>query len=419
VNEPLAVVDAGRGSFFLQADGTQTLDMCAQLANLAFGHSPHDLVDVFASSARRLTFACHLFASGPKVELAARLSSLVRPTEECKVVYSLSGSEAVEGAIRLARVASGKRLIVTFYDSYHGHSYVTGSAGELSHKWDPDHYFDSQDVVYLNRNTISDNSLVTQLAEIGAENIAAVVMEPIACNDISQRLSAESLTALTAFCRSSDIYIVADEILSGFGRTGKMFAYQHFPAFMPDMICMSKGITAGVSPLSVNVITSTSILEFFSSRPCHVGSTMAGHPPTCAVALAVLDKLESEHILEHVATISSRMAELSASLEETCVTVGSVTTVGAICEIKLTPPPGVDDSAYGGEVKEALLRAGLNCFVRRGQISLMPPLNASLAEVNLAFATIRTVLAGGERGPPPPPPPPRPGPPMWGTGARA
>lgn len=303
------VIDRGEGSYVYTTEGQRLFDGTAGLWQANVGHSRIELAEAAFEQMKRLE-TYHIFArysNDQALALGERLSELA-PIENAKVILNSGGSDAIDAACKLARrhwQLAGrpqKQVILSREFSYHGlHAYGTSIAG-----------------LEFNREGFGTDSLVPETArisfndleqvrhvvsEIGPENIAAIFTEPIQGTGGVNPPAPGYLEGLQEICRDNDILLVLDEVITGFGRTGAMFAAERY-GIEPDMITFAKGVTSGYAPLG-GVLISPRIWEpFYVNAPdtpiLRQGATYAGHATAAAVAMANLDLLERDVLLPRV-----------------------------------------------------------------------------------------------------------------------
>lgn len=303
------VIDRGEGSYVYTNEGQRLFDGTAGLWHANVGHSRIELAEAAFEQMKKLE-TYHIFArysNDQALALGERLSKLA-PIENAKVILNSGGSDAIDVACKLARrhwQLAGrpeKQVILSREFSYHGlHAYGTSIAG-----------------LEFNREGFGTDSLVPETArisfndleqvrhvvsEIGPENIAAIFTEPIQGTGGVNPPAPGYLEGLQEICRDNDILLVLDEVITGFGRTGTMFAAERY-GIEPDMLTFAKGVTSGYAPLG-GVLISPRIWEpFYIDAPdtpiLRQGATYAGHATAAAVAMANLDLLERDALLPRV-----------------------------------------------------------------------------------------------------------------------
>ncbi|AHC26119.2 aminotransferase [Mycolicibacterium neoaurum] len=301
------VIERGEGSYVYTADGRRLFDGTAGLWHANVGHSHPDLAAAAHTQMLKLE-TYHIFGrfvNDQAVALANRLATM-SPIDNPKVILNSGGSDAIDVACKLARRhwqregRTSKTTIISREFAYHGlHAYGTSIAGL---EFNRDGYGTDSLVPETRRVPVHDvDALKGVIADVGAENIAAIVTEPIQGTGGVNPPQAGYLETLQQLCRENDILFVLDEVITGFGRTGSMFAADRF-GLSPDLITFAKGVTSGYAPLG-GVLVAPSVWEPFyvddTATPIfRHGATYAGHATACAVAMANLDVLERDGLVE-------------------------------------------------------------------------------------------------------------------------
>ena len=305
---PGPIFRSGRGITLTDIEGKDWLDACAGQANVALGYGRTDIADVVADALRELTFGTHFYQRRSHVGavgLAERLAEIT-PDGLDQFVYMLGGSDAVETAIKIARFSNAvagkpeKIHIIGRWNSYHGVTYAGSSlTGDpamwrnigpklegFSHIDQPE--TDSVDAARL---------LEDEILRIGADKVAAFMAEPISTPNGIVVPPPDYWAQIREICDRYDILLISDEVLTGFGRSGKMFAVENW-GLRPDILTMSKAITAGFFPLAVVAVSNELREKLSASNDAFVhGVTAGGHPAACAAALATLDIYERENVV--------------------------------------------------------------------------------------------------------------------------
>jgi adenosylmethionine-8-amino-7-oxononanoate aminotransferase len=312
------VVTRAEGSYVHTADGRALFDGTAGLWHANVGHARAELADAAYAQMRRLE-TYHVFGrflNDRAVELADRLAALA-PFPAAKVILNSGGSDAIDVACKLARrhwqVAGrpAKTIVLSREFAYHGlHAYGTSIAGLDFNRAG---YGTDSLVPETARISADDISAVERtVAEIGADRIAAIVAEPVQGTGGVNPPAPGYLEGLQRICRDNDILFVVDEVITGFGRTGEMFASERY-GLTPDLLTFAKGITSGYAPLG-GVLVAPAVWEPFYRDSAETpvfrhGATYSGHATACAVALRNLDLLEEEKLLPRVVELEFLLAQ--------------------------------------------------------------------------------------------------------------
>lgn len=312
LGEPLLPVTAAGGAWLELADGRRMLDAVSSWWSCLHGHGHPRLVEALAVQAARLD---HVLFAGcthePAVTLAERLTAAA-PNGLTRAFYSDNGSTAVEVALKACYSAAARRgegertLFVALVDGYHGDTFGAMSVG------DPDPFFaEFGDLLFeVVRAPAEPEALAAVMADHGART-AAVILEPIVQGAAGmQSVSPEVVRAARRLCDEHGAYLIADEVMTGFGRTGTLFACEQ-AGVAPDALCLSKGLTGGMLPLAATLFTDA-IFEAFRSearaRMFFHGHTYTAHPIGCAVALASLDLVVENDVPARFEAMGARIA---------------------------------------------------------------------------------------------------------------
>ncbi len=394
--EPLPVA-GGEGSTFWDYAGNSYLDFSSQLVNLNLGHQHPDLVEAIQRQAGRLATIQPSVANDVRGELARRISE-VAPEGFSKVFFTNGGADAVENAVRMARVVTGKRKVLSMYRSYHGNTStaitLTGdprrwanepSDGSVAHFFGP----------YLYRSAFHATSPEEESARAlehleqtiileGASTIGAIIIESVVGTNGVLVPPPGYLPGVRALCDKYGIVYIADEVMVGFGRYGEWFAFQAFDV-APDLIVFAKGINSGYVPLG-GVVISDRIASHFDTVPFPGGLTYSGHPLACAAGVATFEVFERDGILERVRDLGSRVVEPRLqALAARHPSVGEVRGRGLFWAIELvrdreTREPLVPYNASGVDaapvaaVAAACKKAGVWPFTHFNRLHVAPPL---------------------------------------------
>ncbi|MDE3193955.1 MAG: 4-aminobutyrate--2-oxoglutarate transaminase [Chloroflexota bacterium] len=399
------VVARGRGATVWDEAGKEYVDFAGGIGTMNVGHSHPVVVEAIRAQAERSTHTCiHVAAYEGYLRLAERLAEIAPGPGEKKTLLVNSGAEAVENAIKIARAATGRAAVVAFRGGFHGRTFLAVSltGKERPYRTDiaqraPDVYHvpypypyrppagvRPEDVVLHSLRSIED----LFATEIAAERVAAIIVEPVLGESGFIVPPRGFLTGLRSLCDRHGIVLIADEIQTGFGRTGRMFAVQH-ENVVPDILVMAKSLAAGL-PLAA-VVGRADVMD--AMEPGGLGGTYGGNPVACAAALAVLDVFEREHLVERAVEIGTRLRAGLTDLQRQWPLVGDVRGLGAMVAAELvtdrtTREPAkaqterIHDACWKGGL--LLAKAGLYGNV----IRLLPPLVASSDEIDRGLAIL-------------------------------
>jgi adenosylmethionine-8-amino-7-oxononanoate aminotransferase len=385
---PLAITSA-QGVYLHTEDGSKILDGISSWWVNIHGHSHPKLNEALARQARELE---HVVFAGcthrPAVELAERLVAILPKGLE-RVFYSDNGSTAVEVALKMAlqywgnRGEPQRRVFVTLPNAYHGDTVGAMSASEASVFTRP---YES-----LLFPVVRSSDPEAALRQLG-DTVAAVLVEPMLQGAGGMVVwPAEFLRTVRESCNRYGTLLIADEVLTGFGRTGKMFACEH-AGVSPDIICLSKALTAGYLPLGATVVTNAIYEAFLSedrTKTFFHGHSYTANPLACAVALASLDLFRDEPVLERVAALERRLRQGLEPLRA----AGGVRVIGGVGIIEVKSGPEGYLSGLGPRLYRTFLDRGLLLRPLGNVVYFMPPYVVSDAETAWAIEQILDVLA--------------------------
>ncbi|MET4426914.1 aminotransferase class III-fold pyridoxal phosphate-dependent enzyme [Mycolicibacterium sp. 624] len=371
------VIERGEGSYIVTADGRRLFDGTAGLWHANIGHSRPELAEAAAEQMRRLE-TYHIFGrfvNDQALTLADRLSAL-SPIPDSKVILNSGGSDAIDVACKLARRhwqregRLDKRVILSRQFAYHGlHAFGTSIAGL---DFNREGYGGESLVPETARIPLHDlDATIELIAEIGADRIAAVVTEPIQGTGGVHPPQEGYLRRLADICEANDILLILDEVITGFGRTGTMFAAERF-GVTPDLLTFAKGVTSGYAPLG-GVLVGARIWQPFYRDDADTpifrhGATYAGHATACAVAMRNLDVLEQEALLPRVKDLESQMVDGLDALAARNPSVREVRVCGFLGGVSLV------DTVDAVRVADALIDVGFVSRPLRGNtLQLSPP----------------------------------------------
>jgi adenosylmethionine-8-amino-7-oxononanoate aminotransferase len=394
------IIERGAGSYLHTTDGRRLFDGTAGLWHANIGHAHPALADAAHAQMTKLE-TYHVFgryANDQAIALSERLATL-SPIDDPKVILNSGGSDAIDVACKLARRhwqregRTKKTTILSREHAYHGlHAYGTSVAG-----------------LDFNREGYGTDSLVPETARvaggdvatladaidrIGAQNIAAFVTEPIQGTGGVRPPATGYLEAVHKLCRDNDILVILDEVITGFGRTGAMFAAERY-GVEPDLITFAKGVTSGYVPLGGVLVAPRIWQPFYTDNPAtpifRHGTTYSGHATACAVAMANLDLLDSERLVARAAELEHLLDRLLKQLQARRPSVAEVRVGGFLGGVALV------HEVSAAEATDELVEAG---FVSRplhgNTLQISPPLITTNDELTQFVHAIDDVLAEAE-----------------------
>ena len=400
------------GGIIEDVDGNRLIDLGSGIAVTTIGNAAPRVVDAVRAQVAEFTHTCFMVTPYEQyIAVAERLNRLTPGSGEKRSVLFNSGAEAVENAVKIARAYTGKQAVVAFDHAYHGRTNLTMAltAKSMPYKsgfgpFAPEVY--RAPLSYPYRDSLLDKELGTngELAaeraidvldkQIGAVNLAAVIIEPIQGEGGFIVPAAGFLPALLAWCRDNNVVFIADEVQTGFARTGAMFACEH-EGIEPDLICTAKGIAGGL-PLSA-VTGRAEIVD--APHVSGLGGTYGGNPIACAAALATIDTIERDGLVERAAEIETLMKQRLGRLQADDDRIGDVRGRGAMIAVELvksgTADPDPDLTKRLAADAHAAGVVVLTCGTYGNVLRFLPPLTISdelLAEGLDVLASLLTDL---------------------------
>jgi taurine--2-oxoglutarate transaminase len=408
---PIPVAGA-EGSYFWDYDGKKYLDFSCQLVFTNIGHQHPKVVKAIQEQAAILATIAPQHANVARNEAARRIVDLAGPKFQ-KVFFTNAGADAVENGIRMARLHTGKDKILSTYRSYHGNTgaaiNATGDPRRFPneyahghvHFWGPYLYRSS---FWATNEAEECQRALEHLEQTiifeGPKTIAAILLETVPGTAGILVPPAGYLEGVRALCDKYDILWIADEVMAGFGRTGKWFAFQHSNA-LPDLILFAKGVTSGYVPLG-GVVIPENIAKTFDDRVFPGGLTYSGHPLACATAVATIDAMKEEKMVESAANLGEKiMGPGLRELAKKHKVIGDIRGVGAfwgmdIVKNRQTREPMAPYGSSSPEMNEliaACRKNGLMPFPNFNRLHLTPPINISEADAKLGLEIFDKALA--------------------------
>jgi 4-aminobutyrate aminotransferase/(S)-3-amino-2-methylpropionate transaminase len=395
-------VARAEGARLWDVDGREYLDFAGGIGVMNVGHGHPRVLQAVRAQLERFTHAC--FQVTPYetyVRLAERLSALAPGSFPKKTIFLTTGAEAVENAVKIARAHTGRPAVVALTHSFHGRTLLgmslTGKASYYKQNFGPfapEVYHAPAPYPYRG---VSDGLALEGLEElfrtqVDPERVAALILEPVLGEGGFIPLSPEYLRAVRRITEAHGVLLVADEIQSGFGRTGKMWAIEH-SGVVPDLITFAKSVAAGL-PLS-GVVGRAEVMD--APRPGGLGGTYAGNPLACAAGLAVLDVFAEEGLLERAEALGKVLWAGLKRLQERFPQVGEVRGLGPMVALELVrdrlskePAPELAQAVLEAARDQGLilLKAGMFGSVLR----ILVPLVATLEEAEEGLRRLEAAM---------------------------
>jgi taurine--2-oxoglutarate transaminase len=379
VTRPIPVASA-KGCEFFTVDGKRYLDFNSQLMGVNIGHGDQRVIDAIAEQGRTLAYISPFMATEVRARLGKKLAELL-PGDLDKVFFTLGGAEANENAIRIAKAVTGRQKILARYRSYHGATYATITLTGDPRRWGNEpgmpgvvHVLDPY---HGTQRGFEDAD--TALAYLD-ETIAAFILEPVTGTNGILIPPDGYLQGVRELCDKYDILLIADEVMSGFGRTGEWFAVNHW-GVVPDIMTMAKGLTSSYIPLGA-VALSPKVYEHFDEHVFYGGLTYNSHPLALAAAIATIGVYEEDGLIEHTAKMGEVMARHHQEMFDKHPSVGRVRNIGLFGIVELvrsreTMEPLAPFNGASDEMKAVakhLDDRGLFTMLRFNGIMTNPPL---------------------------------------------
>jgi len=407
-----------RGCYFWDADGKRYLDFASQLMNVNTGHQHPKVVAAIKDQAERLCYAYPGMATQPRGELGKILAE-VTPGDLNKTFFTLGGAEAVDNAIKLARLYTGRQKVVTRYRSYHGATYgaisATGDPRRLPVEpgipgivrvFDPYCYR----CVFGKEPATCHRECITHIEEVikfeGPDRVAALLFEGVTGSSGIFVPPDDYWPRLREMCDKYGILLISDEVMSGFGRTGEWFAVDNWQV-VPDIMVVAKGLTSGHVPLGA-VIVSRSIADHFEDRYLPLGLTYSAHTLACAAGVATIRAYQEDGLVENAKRMGQVLGRSLEALKEKHASVGDVRYIGLFSVIELVKDKDTreplapwnakpEELGVMAEVLPALRDRGLSTFVKWNWIFVVPPLCVTEEQLREGLSIIDEVLEMTDR----------------------
>ncbi|AXT86951.1 4-aminobutyrate--2-oxoglutarate transaminase [Aeromicrobium sp. A1-2] len=400
---PVFAIEAG-GGIVKDVDGNQLIDLGSGIAVTTVGNSAPRVVEAVREQVEAFTHTCFMVTPYENyVAVSEALNRLTPGDHDKRTALFNSGAEAVENAVKIARAHTKKSAIVAFDHAYHGRTNLTMAltAKSMPYKsgfgpFAPEVYRAPLSYPYRDAKDV-DGAVAAQRAimyiekQVGADNLAAIVIEPIQGEGGFIVPADGFLPALAQWCTANDVVLIADEVQSGFARTGAMFACDH-EGVVPDLIVTAKGIAGGL-PLSA-VTGRAEIMD--APHVSGLGGTYGGNPIACAAALATIETIEADGLVERAREIERLMLDRLNRLQADDDRIGDVRGRGAMIAVEIVKS-GTDepDPALTGAIAAAAHRAGvivLTCGTYGNVLRFLPPLSIGDALLNEGLDVVADAL---------------------------
>lgn len=413
INPP--VIEKASGVYIYDTDGKQYLDFSSQLVCVNIGHGHPKVIQAVREQMEKVSYVYPGMTTSVRAEVGKKLSE-ISPGNLNRVFFTLGGAEAVENAIKLARIYTGRHKIITLYQSYHGATYGSFSAGGdprklavdsqqapgFIHVENPYFYrcpWKSKTPEECTQNALAHLERIVQYE--GPTNVAAVILEGESGSSGCIKLTPGYWNGVKSLSDKYGFLTIDDEVMSGFGRTGKWFGIDNH-GVVPDIMCMAKGLTSAYLPLG-GIMVSEEIAKSFDDKPLSLGLTYSAHPVSLAAANAVLKIYEEENLIENAEQMGKYIDVKMSELMSMHPSIGDFRNTGLLGCIELvknkkTKEPMARWNAPASEmnimnkVTARLFELGMYTMSRWNYIFIAPPLCISKEQIDEGMQIISDTL---------------------------
>jgi taurine--2-oxoglutarate transaminase len=409
---PIAVCHA-KGVYLYDYDGKRYLDFSSGLMNVNVGHGDQRIAQAVMAQMQEVSYVTPSCITRVRGELGKKLAEIC-PGNLNKAFFTVCGATSIENAIKLARHYTGRHKILARYQSYHGSSYGALAAGGDPRKLSVDSQqapnFIHFDLPIRYRWPYGEESFLQDalsrleriLAYEGEGNIAAILLEGESGSSGCLQYPDGFLQAVRTICNKHGILLIIDEVMSGFGRTGKWFGFEHH-GIVPDMIAMAKGLTSGYLPFGCLMVSDT-ISAKYDETVLPLGLTYSAHPVCCAAALATLKIYEEDGLIDNAARMGHFMNAQLAGLKAKHPSVGDWRNTGLLGCIELVKNKGTreplapfnakpSEMTVMNAVAAKIRELGMYTFVRWNYIFVAPPLIINEEQIKEGIAIISEAIS--------------------------
>jgi taurine--2-oxoglutarate transaminase len=412
---PIAIKRA-EGVYLYDYEDKRYIDFSSGLMNVNIGHNNPRVAQAVFEQMSQVSYVTPSCVTKVRGELGKKLAEIT-PGNLTKTLFTVCGATAIENAIKLARLYTGRYKIITRYRAFHGASYGAMTAGgdprkiasdsqqapNFVHVEDPYCYRCpwGKEIQTCNRECVSHIERVIDFE--GPESVAAILMEGESGTSGCIKYPPDYLKKIRALCDRHGILLIVDEVMSGFGRTGKWFGVDNNGGVVPDMIATAKGITAGYLPLGALIVTDT-IAAAFDDKPLMLGLTYSAHPVSCAAGLETLKIYEDENLIENAANMGYYIESIVEEMKKWHPSIGDFRNTGLLGCIELvknrnTKEPMAPYNAKASEmeimnkVAAKIKELGMYAFVRWNYVFIAPPLTITKEQVDEGMAIISQAIS--------------------------
>ena len=406
-------VEKSEGIYFWDYNGKKYYDMSSQLVNMNLGHGNPYIVDAIKQQADQYCFIAPGQSVGVRAQLAKQIVEKA-PEGMSRVFFTNGGADANENAIKMARIASGKPKVLSMYRSYHGATITAGNVSGDPRRFSAEiggnaagviHFFGP--FTYREEIDFADDKACTeyylkmlrkQIIAEGPNKIAAIILESVVGANGVIIYPEGYLQGVRALCDEYGIFMICDEVMAGFGRTGEWFAIENW-GVSPDLISFAKGVNSGYVQLG-GVIMNEKVASYFDDNVCGCGLTYQGHPLACAAGLGSMKYFEDFNILDNVKKQGKVLGEILEEMKEKHPCVGDVRYIGLFSAVdlvkdKATKEP-IDEYGLGNPNQHKVIakckELGFYTYGRDNVVQICPPLIITEEELREAMKIFDEVL---------------------------
>jgi taurine--2-oxoglutarate transaminase len=410
---PIAI-ERAEGVYLYDYDGNRIIDFSSGLMSVNIGHGDQRVTDAVVEQMQKVSYVTPSCTTEVRAKLSKKLAEIC-PGDLNKAFYTLCGTSSIDNAIKLARLYTGRHKIIGRYRAFHGGSIGGMTAGgdprklandsqqmpNAVHLDDPYYFFGMKDLDETTKLNLSLEYVERVIHLEGKTNIAAFIFEGESGSSGCLHYPKGYLKGVKALCEKYGILFVADEVMSGFGRTGKWFGFENHD-IVPDMVCMAKGLTSSYLPLGC-LMVSDRIAEKFENTPMMIGLTYNGHPVALAAALAVINIYESDKLIENTRAMGAYLESRIEEMRSQHPSMGAFRNTGllgcldvlknkATGELMAPYNAAADDMKVSNQIAAKIRQLGMYTFVRWGYIFIAPPLCVTKDQIDEGLAIISEAL---------------------------
>lgn len=408
---PIAI-KYGEGVYLYDYEGKRYIDFSSGLMNVNIGHGNQRVTQAVVEQMQQVAYVTPSCVTRVRGELGKKLAEIC-PGDLNKAFFTLCGATSIENAIKLSRMSTGRHKVLARYQSYHGSTYGVMSAGGDPRKLPADSQqapnFVHFDLPYEYRWEYGEENLLKEavaslervIAYEGPANIAAILLEGQSGSSGCFLYPDGYLKAVREICNRHGILLIIDEVMSGFGRTGKWFGFEHH-GIVPDMIAMAKGLTCGYLPFGC-LMVSDKIAAKYDDNMLALGLTYSAHPVSCAAALEVLKIYEDENMIENAREMGEYLDGRIEKMKARHPSIGDWRNTGLLGCMELvknrkTKEPFApfnakpDEMAVMNKVAAKIKELGMYTFVRWSYIFIAPPLCVTKEQIDEGLEIISEAL---------------------------